>query len=90
MVSGFEFGLLRGPKGLERIQCYSRHVETLLCSLKYPDAVERKVYINHAQKFRFNFQENVRHLHYTIYFVNIHILPVYCEDHTGHINTLCA
>lgn len=56
MVSGFEFGLLRGPKGLERTQYYSRHVETLLCSLKDPDPVEHKVYINRAQLFSFNFQ----------------------------------
>jgi len=63
MVSGFEFDLLRGPKGLEIIQCCSRYMEILLCSLKDPDAVEHKVYINHAQKFSFNFQSNVQHLH---------------------------
>lgn len=56
MVSGFEFGLLSGSIGLERKQCYIRHVETLLCSLKDPDRVEHKVYINHAQKFSFNLQ----------------------------------
>ena len=70
MVSGFGFVLLRGPKGLERMQCYSRHMETLLCSLKDTDAVEHKVNINHAQKISFHFQQNVRHLHYTNYFVN--------------------
>ena len=91
MVSGFECGLLCGPKGLERKQCHIQKTETLLFPLKGPGPVEHKVYIIHAQKL-FSISNNMHGISITkviLLMLDIHTMLVYCKNHTRHINRLC-